>query len=103
MSRGSGHLIIISERARHIWQIQFTPRAIAMLVIAFLISFGIVVLVGYMYPPLISDVEHARMLAENRALRIETRNLTVKMQKLTGDVSRLEDISGRIQQHIEAH
>src|SRR5688572_4052564 len=102
MSRTSGHFIIVSEHARHIWQIQFTPTRIKTVAVALFVTLCLVLFVRYSLPPMLSDADHVRIQEENLSLRVETRNLTFKMQKLSSEIARLEDMSGRIQHHIEA-
>ena len=102
MTQTSGHLIVFSERAGQVWKIRFSRTAVALLILAFLMSFGFVVFVGYTFPPLVTDFEHARLEAENRALRIETTNLMVTTQKLNSRLTTLEAVSGRIANRLNA-
>jgi hypothetical protein len=102
MNQASGHLIVVSHRAGQIWQIKFSRAAITILVSACVLSFVITVVAGFTFPPIVSDQQHAKLEAENRALRIETRNLTVKMSRLNGQIGRLEEQSTRIVNHLES-
>ena|SRR5687768_11820425 len=102
MSQATGRLIVVSHRAGQIWQIHFSRSAITILAGACLLSFALTVLIGFTFPSIISDQQHARLEDENRTLRIETMNLALKMKRLKGQVVRLEEQSTRIVHTLEA-
>jgi hypothetical protein len=65
------------------------------LLIAFLLSFLFVVMLGYKYPH-VDDFRRAELEAENRALRVEASNAAMGIKKLDAKLSELEARSKRI-------
>jgi len=101
MIQTSGHLIIFSN-AGQLWRIQFSRIAIVLLILGFLASFGLVVFIGYTFPPLISDTRQSQLETENRALCVEIHNLSLRVKRLDAEVAGLEAAAGRITNHVNA-
>jgi hypothetical protein len=93
MSRSCGHLIIISPGFRGPWETQLSQGTVAALGLAILAPFLFLAVMGYTFPPAVSDGDRSRLEVENNALRVENKNLGLKMQQLSSRLERLEEIS----------
>jgi len=94
-------LIVLRPGAPRTLKLHFSRGAIAILVIAFLLSFLIAVLIGYTYPPSrVDEVHRAELEAENRALKVEASNATLGIQKLDAKLEELEAKSKRINELV---
>src|SRR5262245_38760905 len=96
MSERFCSLIILGPGAPRTFKLHLSRGAIAILVLAFLISFLTVVLVGYTFPQAVSDVHRTSLEDENRQLRLETSNAVIGIQKLDAKVTELEALTQRI-------
>ena len=90
-------LIVLGPGAPRTMKLHLSRGAITILLLAFLISFLIVVLVGYTFPSSVNDSHRAELEAENRALKAETSNAVIGIRKLDARVSELEELSKRIE------
>jgi len=102
MKRAFGSLIIMSPSSPRVHKLRLTRNAIVMCVLAGVLSFGVVVAIGYSIPLPVAETERARLEKENEALRTENRNLEVQAKRLDYRVSRLEEASKRITNLMEA-
>lgn len=96
-------LIVLSSTDSRVWKIHITRPAMAILLIAFILSFLITVAaLTYSFPSeKLSDADHARLRAENKALQTETKNVQVGTRKIDAGLSRLEELSKRIGTLVE--
>jgi hypothetical protein len=93
MSRSLGHLIVISPRLRSPWKTQVNHKTLAAAGFAMGALLLFVVVMGYTFPPAVDHDKHTRLEAENQVLRVENKNLGLKMQKLATRVEKLEELS----------
>jgi len=101
MSERFCSLIVLAPGAPRTIKLHLSRGAIAILVAAFLLSFLIVVLTGYVYPPSrVNEVHRAELEAENNALRVEASNATLGIQKLDAKLAELEAKSKRINELV---
>ena len=96
MSERFCSVIILGPAAPRMLKVHLSRGAIAVLVIAFLLSFLAVVMFGYTYPEAVNDVHRAQLEAENRALKSEATNAAIGLQKLDAKVLQLEEATKRI-------
>ena len=102
MSTKGFSLIVVSADDPNIWKIHISPRVVVVLVLAFLISFCVTVAVTYgLREDRFSEAEYGRLQKENRSLWLETRNASLKTQKLRLALSDIEASSERIETLIE--
>ena len=93
--------IVLAPGAPRTFKLHLSRGAIATLIFAFLLSFLIAVLMGYMYPPShVNEAHRAELEAENRALRVEASNATLGIQKLDEKLAELEAQSKRINELV---
>jgi Tfp pilus assembly protein PilO len=102
MSERFCSVIILGPAAPRMLKVHLSRGAIAILVIAFLLSFLAVVMFGYTFPPAVSDVHRAQLAAENRALKSEAANAAIGLQKLDEKVLQLEEATKRIDDMVTA-
>jgi hypothetical protein len=94
-------LIVFGPGAPRMFKLHLSRGAIAVLVVAFLLSFLIAVLMGYTYPAShVNEVHRAELEAENRALKVEASNATLGIQKLDEKLAELEAKSKRINELV---
>jgi hypothetical protein len=101
MSERFCSLIILGPGAPHTVKLHLSRLAIAILVLAFLLSFLAVIWVGYTFPTSVNDLSRTELEAENRALRLETSNAKMGIMKLDAKVADLEALSKRIEGLVE--
>lgn len=91
-------LIVVSPANPRIWKIHISWQAVAVLVLVFVMSFFLSVLITNVKfaDEKLSDDAHVRLQSENQALQIENKNAEVRTRKLDDEISRLEEISRRI-------
>src|SRR5215510_13202626 len=100
MSERFCSLIVLGPSAPRTVKLHLSRGAIAILLIAFLISFLIVVVLGYTYPSHIDELRRAELEAENRALKVEASNAMLGIQRLDAKLSELEATSKRINEMV---
>ena len=94
-------LIVFGPGAPRMFKLHLSRGAIAVLVVAFLLSFLIAVLMGYAYPAShVNEAHRAELEAENRALKVEASNASLGIQKLDEKLAELEEKSKRINELV---
>jgi uncharacterized membrane protein (DUF106 family) len=93
-------LIVMGPGAPHTIKLNLSRGAIAILVLAFLISFFFVIGVSS-FPITINDEHWSELQEENRTLKLETSEAALGIQRLDAKVSELEEKSKRIEELIE--
>jgi hypothetical protein len=94
-------LIVFGPGAPRMFKLHLSRGAIAVLVVAFLLSFLIAVLMGYAYPATrVNEAHRAELEAENRALKVEASNASLGIQKLDEKLAELEAKSKRINELV---
>ena len=93
-------LIIVGPGAPQTLKLHLSRGAIAILVVAFLISFLAALWVGFSLPPAVSETGRAKLEEENRALKVEASNAVLRIQKLDAKVNDLEQQSKRINEML---
>jgi hypothetical protein len=96
MRTSSGHLIVISPDTQRSWKTRFTRGTLYAMAVTFTASFSAVLLIGFTFPPLVSDVDRIRLERENQSLRVETRDVELKMKRLHATVDRIETLSNGV-------
>jgi Tfp pilus assembly protein PilO len=102
MNKLFGSLIILSPTSMNVVKFRFTPTAILILVLSCLLSFGLVVAIGYVFPPLVSNVDHLRLERENQELRVSNQNAAIGAAKLAATTDRMEEQTKRILDYIKS-
>jgi low affinity Fe/Cu permease len=100
--RWNGTLVVISPTSPRLFKFQFTWTAIAILALSCLISFFMVVALGYTFPPLVTDKQKQMMTEMNDALRVANRNAEVGAIMVGSRVERMEATSKEIEALIES-
>jgi Tfp pilus assembly protein PilO len=98
MHRRFCSLIVFGPRSPRLLKIHISRGSAAVLVIAFLVSLLAVVLMGYTFPPAVSDLHRKQLESENRALKLEASNAAAGIGRLDAKVSQLEEKSRRIRE-----
>jgi Tfp pilus assembly protein PilO len=88
--------VVFGPGSPRVMKIHLSRRAIIILVMAFLLSFFAVVVMGYNFPPSISELNRGELENENLALKIEASNAVIGIQKLDAKLAELEEQSNRI-------
>jgi hypothetical protein len=96
MSERFCSLIILGPGAPQTFKLHLSRGAIAILVLAFVVSFFAAAWVGFTLPPRVSDSRHSKLQTENRQLKVEMSNAMVGIERLDAKVSALEAQSTRI-------
>ena len=90
-------LIVISPESPEIWRIQVTKKAVAILAIAFVVSFCIsVALTQGLEQQTLTEADYTRLEAENREMEIENRNAELRTRKVEMSLSELDARSERL-------
>ena len=90
-------LIVVSPSSPRILRFQVSKKAIIILAMAFLLSFGLTVAAISSIPAeKLSDAVHLQLQAENQALQIENRNIELRALRIDADLNELEELSKRI-------
>ena len=97
MEKLLGRLIIVDSASTAIIKFRYTRTAVAILVASFLLSFCVVAILGFTFPPLVTDRDRQRLEMENEALRVQNLNMKFGMQKVTAGVSRIETQTQKIE------
>ena len=91
------NLIVVSPSSPRILRIQVSKKAVIILAMAFLLSFGLTVAVISSVPEeKLSDAGHSQLQAENQALQVENRNVELRANRIDAELSELEALSERI-------
>jgi len=96
MSERFCSLIVLGPGAPNTIKLHLSRGAIVILILAFLISFFVVVWAAMGLNPPAQTVPRTTLEAENLALRLETTNAAIGLQKLDAKVTELEDLSKKI-------
>ncbi|HYR84135.1 MAG TPA: hypothetical protein VE422_08665 [Terriglobia bacterium] len=97
-------LIVISPVSPKIWKVKVTPQALLILGMAFLLSFTAAAAATYgLAPEKLDAAHHARLEAENYALKIENKNTELQNRRLETRLSNLEGTSDRISDLMESN
>ena len=96
MSQRFCSLIVLGPGAPSTFKLHLSRGALVILVLAFLISFFVAIWVGFNVPPPVIETHRTTLEAENQALKLETANAVIGIQKLDAKVTELEDLSKRI-------
>ena len=97
------NLIVVSPSNPRIWKLKVSKRAIVIIALVFLFSFGITVaMVSSVPPEKLSDADHLKLRAENQALQIENRNIELRAHRIDAELSELEEMSKRIDALMQA-
>jgi hypothetical protein len=97
-----GNLIVLSPGSPKMLKFRFTSKALWLLAVSCLISFLTVLIIQYTLPRFVSKLDPARLENENRELRVENRNTSIKAEQMTDRLAQLEEQSKRITVLMEA-
>jgi hypothetical protein len=90
----SWSLIVIPEHNPILEKIGMSFKAVLILATAFLVAFLMTVFLFLLYPSLrVSEPDRIRLAAENQTLRIENKNLALKILKLDTEMSHIQEHS----------
>jgi hypothetical protein len=97
------NLIVVSPSSPKIWKIQVSKKALIIIALVFLFSFGITVAVVSSVPAeKLRGADHLKLQAENQALQIENRNIELRAHRIDAELSELEEMSKRINALMQA-
>jgi len=96
MDRLIGNLIVVSPKSPRVFKFQLTKTAILILALSCLISFGVVVVFGYILPAMAPENDHVRLVSENADLRVKNKNISIRADQLSERVAKLEEQTRRI-------
>ena len=97
------NLIVVSPSNPRILRIRVSKKAMIILAMAFLLSFGLTVAAISSVPPeKLSDADHLQLQAENQALQVENRNVELRANRIDAELSELEALSKRIDALMKA-
>ena len=94
-------LIVLGPSAPRAMKVHLSRNAILILVVAFVMSFLAVVLLGYSFPQ-VDEVGRAQLKAENYALKLEAQDAADGLKRLDSKVGELETASKRIEDLMAA-
>jgi hypothetical protein len=96
------NLIVITPESPGILKMRTTRAAAAVLFVAALTSLGIIFLLGYLLPTMVTDVAHRQLVVENERLKVANRNVRIQAARLTTELTELEQQTERIEELIAA-
>jgi hypothetical protein len=94
-------LIVLGPSAPRAFKVHLSRNAILILVVAFMMSFLAVVLLGYSFPH-VDEMNRAKLKAENYALKLEAQDAAKGLKNLDTKVVELETASKRIEDLMAA-
>ena len=87
-------LVVISPNSPSLHKIRISGQALMILAGAFVLAFCTTVFLLLMFPRIeINDIDSTRLAAENQTLRIENKNIDIRIRKLDTQMSRVEEHS----------
>jgi hypothetical protein len=89
-------LIVLGPGAPNAFKFHLSRRAIVILVLAFLVSFFVVVWAAMAVTPPPTTESRTTLEAENNALKVENKNAALRLQQLDEKIADLETQSKRI-------
>ncbi len=97
MKTTAWNLIVMSPHNAGLQKLSLSWRGGLILIAAFVFAFFATVALFLMYPHLqVNEFEHARLAAENQILKVENKNLILKIHKLDAQVVRVEERSNQV-------
>jgi hypothetical protein len=96
MSERFCSLIILGPGSPRTFKLHLSRGAIVILLIAFLLSFLTVVVMGYTFPITVNDSHRKTLEAENDQLRLDTAYAAAGIETLNAKMAELEETSKRI-------
>jgi hypothetical protein len=94
MKATSWSLIVIPENSPIFEKIGLSFKAVLILAAACVVTFFVTVFLLLMYPSLrVNEADRVRIAAENQTLRIENKNLSLKILKLDTQMSHVKEHS----------
>jgi len=97
MKATSWSFIVISAHSPVLEKIGISFKAALILVAAFVIAFLMTVLLLLMFPGIrVNEPDRVRLAAENQTLRLENKNIALKIRKLDTQMSYVEQHSQRV-------
>ncbi len=94
MKATSWSLIVIPEHSPILEKVGMSFKAVLVLAAAFVVTFVITVFLLLMYPGLrVNEPDRVRLAAENQALRVENKNLALKIHRLDTQMSLVQEHS----------
>ena len=97
MKTTSWSFIVFSPHSPSLEKFTVSCKAALILVLAFVLAFLTTVFLLLMFPNLhVKESDRLRLAAENQTLRIENKNLALKLHKLNAQMSRVEEHSERV-------
>ena len=96
-----GNLIVLCPGSPKMFKFRFTSKAILLLAVSCLISFFAVLIIQYTLPRFVSTLDPVRLENENRELRVENRNTTIKADQMNDRLAQLEEQSKRISELMQ--
>jgi hypothetical protein len=97
MKATSWSFIVISAHSPALEKIGISFKAALILVAAFVVAFLMTVLLLLMFPSIrVNEPDRVRLAAENQTLRVENKNLALKILKLDTQMSHVQEHSQRV-------
>ena len=96
MKTTSYSLVVVSPQGPRFHRVNIS-RQVIIIVAAFILSFAITVALLTHFPPHpVSDDERTRLAAENQSLKIENKNTAINVQRLSTQLSQMEEKAQQI-------
>jgi hypothetical protein len=97
MKATSWSLIVIPEHSPILEKVGMSFKAVMILAAAFAVTFLITVFLLLMYPGLrVNEPDRVRLATENQALRVENKNLALKIHRLDTQMSHVQEHSQNV-------
>jgi len=101
MSSSFGHLIIIAPRVSRAWKTHFTRGTVIAAASCLAACVAFLVMLAYTFPPLVNEYDRHRLEAENDALRVDNKNIELKIGRLSSTLQRIEDMSHQVTTQLD--
>jgi len=96
MRRSFGSLIIFRPANPQVLRLNYTRRAVRLLItLTLVVVFAMLLGSRFVRPP-VPDVERARLATENEKLKAQNKNMEIEAQRLQSRISDLEEKSKRM-------
>ena len=92
-------LIILAPAAPRAFKLHLSRGAIAVLILACVLSFLALSFLGYTFPQ-VNDLHRTRLKAENDALKMEALEATAGIKMLDAKLAELESASKRLEEFV---
>ena len=97
-----GHLIIISPGVSRAWKRRFSRRTILTILSCSILAVGLAAVLGVTFPDLVNEQDRTRLESENRELRVQNKDIHLKIGKLNSRLQEIEQMSNDVSTRLKA-